>query len=302
MALSHLTFSIDKNPTFYYSMFFTREAPDVTFDDILLRISDIYFKDLMIFTLKEDYGDSFENFKEIIGYGNSKLTFYNVKLDLFFSSEFMLHLATHLKVNPHVKIVLIYRGLSLNTVKLAFKINGIQISGGNNSLKHILSPQQYLLSKVISIIYGNNTDLVTKSFLEISKNKVLSRAIQDFTSEKDRLLLKELISKKKEYEQSTEDKNNVNTCSNSFTDDITISTHNHITVDNGNAKVDYTKDSFPYNDVDEVSKSIVKPNLNNSLASSVSTNKSIKYIDKPYVFRNQRRSFSTEREDRKIPI
>jgi hypothetical protein len=73
-------------------------------------------------------------------------------------------------------------------------------------------------------------------------------------------------------------------------------------VDNGNAKVDYTKYSFPYNDVDEVSKSIVKPNLNNSLASSVSTNKSLKYIDKPYVFRNQRRSFSTEREDRNIPI
>jgi hypothetical protein len=187
-------------------MFFTREAPDVSFDDIQLRISDIYFKDLMILNLNEEYGDSFEKFKEIIGYGNSKLTFYNVKLDLFFSSGFMLHLATHLKVNPHVNIVLVYRGLSLNTIKIAFKINGIQISGGNNSLKHILSPQQYLLSKVISIIYGNNTDLVTKSFLEISKNKALSRAIQDFTSEKGRLLLKELISKKKEYEQSTEDK------------------------------------------------------------------------------------------------
>ena len=45
----------------------------------------------------------------------------------------------------------------------------------------------------------------------------------------------------------------------------------------------------------EDSKSIVKTNLNNSL----STNKSIKYIDKSNMLSTQKRSFSTEREGRK---
>lgn len=73
-------------------------------------------------------------------------------------------------------------------------------------------------------------------------------------------------------------------------------------MDNNDTKVDNTKYSVSYYNVDEYSKSIVKPNLNNFLAPSVSTNKRIKYSDKSYVFRNKRRSFSTEREDRKIPF
>lgn len=205
LVISHLTFSIDKRPTFYYSTFFTKEVPHVSFEEINLRISDIYFKNLMIFTLSGKYEDGFEELKKIKGYGNSTLTIINVKPTIFFSKKFLTNLVTHLKDNPGCNIALIYEGFSLKTIKLAFKINGIQTNGGNNTLKHILSPQQYLLSKIISIFYGNNIDLVSKSFLEISKNKSLSRAIHDFTSEKDRMLLEE-ISKNEWYEQSTEDK------------------------------------------------------------------------------------------------
>src|SRR6266487_2383779 len=78
---------------------------------------------------------------------------------------------------------------------------GIQLSGGNNTLKHILSPQQFLLSKIISVFYGYNVDLVTNSFLTISKNKELSRSIHDFTSEKDRFLLKTIRDKKEQDEK-----------------------------------------------------------------------------------------------------
>lgn len=63
--------------------------------------------------------------------------------------------------------------MPLNTLKLGFKTVGINISGGNNTLKHIFSPQQFLLSKIITIFYGNNTYLVRKSFIEISQNKTL---------------------------------------------------------------------------------------------------------------------------------
>lgn len=93
-----------------------------------------------------------------------------------------------------------------------------------------------------------------------------------------------------------------NNSSNSFINDgMTIYKNNDITVDNNDAKVVNTKYPVSYY-VDEDSKSIFKPNLKNSLSPSLSTNKSIKYIDKPYVFRNKSRYFSTEREDRKLPI
>jgi hypothetical protein len=163
----------------------------------------------MIFSLTDEYEDDFEEVKVIKGYGDSTLSFFSVKPTIFFSKKFLTKLTTHLKENPGSNFGLIYKGFSLNTIKYGFKINGIQISGGNNTLKHILSPQQFLLSKIITIFYGNNIDLVTKSFLEISKNKSLSRAIHHFTSENDLLLLKEIKSNKEAYEQSTEDKKNV---------------------------------------------------------------------------------------------
>ena len=106
---------------------------------------------MIIFSLSETHEDDFKEFKEVKGYGNSKLTIFNVKPTIFFSTKFLYNLATHLKDCPHANIVLLYEGLSLNTIKLAFKINGIQISGGINTLKHILSPPQYLLSKIITI-------------------------------------------------------------------------------------------------------------------------------------------------------
>ena len=210
LALSQITFSVDKKPTLYYSAFFTKEAPNVSFEDISVRIDEIYFKHLMIFSLNNEHEDDYKVLQEIKGYGNSTLTIYQVKPKIFFSTKFLKNLITYLKDCPNSKIALLYKGFSLNTIKLAFKANGIQISGGNNTLKHILSPQQFLLSKIITIFYGYNIDLVSKSFLEISKNKSLSRAIHDFTSEKDRLLLKEIASQFKAYGQSTEDEKIVN--------------------------------------------------------------------------------------------
>jgi hypothetical protein len=76
-------------------------------------------------------------------------------------------------------------------IKTAFKVFGIDFNSGNNT-KHILSPQQFLLSKIITVFYGNDNSLVTKSFLEISRKKLFSRNIRNFTSEKERLLIQKI--------------------------------------------------------------------------------------------------------------
>jgi hypothetical protein len=171
----------------------------VSFEEIHLRINDIYFKNLIVFSINEKHEKDIEQVKEIRGYGNSTLTIYRVNPHFFFSIKFMQNLTLYLKNHLDSNVVLIYEGYSLKTIKLAFRTLGIQISGGNNTLKHILSPQQFLLSKIISIFYGYNMDLVSKSFLEISKNKALTRVVIDFTSEKDRLFLQKIKDEKEAY-------------------------------------------------------------------------------------------------------
>ena len=182
-----------KNPIFYYSAFFTKGPPTTTIPEIGQSLDHVYFKNLMLFNITEDMEeqckitDGFEN-RDV----NSRMTLYDVHPNIFFSIKFIIKLIDYLQKNPGSNVVLFYKNFSLKMIKTAFKTLGVQISGGNNTLKHILSPQQFLLSKIISILYGNNIDLVTKSFLDISNNKTFTRAIHDFTSEKDRLLLQQI--------------------------------------------------------------------------------------------------------------
>ena len=62
-------------------------------------------------------------------------------------------------IKPDSSVVLIYKNYPLKIIKLLFKLVDINISGGNNTLKHILSPHQFLLSKIIMIFYGFNVGL-----------------------------------------------------------------------------------------------------------------------------------------------
>jgi len=67
-----------------------------------------------------------------------------------------------------------------------FLFSNIPLDGYTNNLKSSSDLLPYI--NVIKLA-GPNTDLVIKSFLEISKNKNLSRVVHFFTSEKDILLL-----------------------------------------------------------------------------------------------------------------
>jgi len=155
-------------------------------------VNNIYFKNLMIFEISEQFEYECKEIGEYTDREKSRVTLYQVNPRVFFSVEFMRKLVSHLQMYKGSNVILIYQGFSLKMIKTAFKVIGIQISGGNNILKHIISPQQFLLSKIITMFYGSNIDLITESFLEISSNKNLSRVVHDFTSEKDLLLLQEL--------------------------------------------------------------------------------------------------------------
>jgi hypothetical protein len=67
-------------------------------------------------------------------------------------------------------------------MKTAFKKFNMDINSGNNTLKRLLSPNQFLLSKIIMAFYDCNTSIVSESFNDLSHNKSLSRSLFDFTS------------------------------------------------------------------------------------------------------------------------
>ena len=129
----------------------------------------------------------------------SEISIYNVKITTFFTLSYLLSLIKFLQDNPHVSVFLYSKDITIHSFKALFKENGISISGGNNTLKHILSPQQFLLSKIICLFYGSNSDLVNKSFLKISSVKFISRPLYDFTSEKHRLILERIRHENESY-------------------------------------------------------------------------------------------------------
>ena len=78
LVLSKFRFDKDKY-TFYYTAFFTEEAPNVSFEDIHYRMHDIYFKDLVIFDISELHEKDFEIFRQIKGSDTSALSIIKVK-------------------------------------------------------------------------------------------------------------------------------------------------------------------------------------------------------------------------------
>lgn len=132
--------------------------------------------------------------------------------------------------------------MSANALKVVFMENNITISGGNNTLKHILSPQQYLLTKIISTFQESANKLVHKSFLEIGHIKSFSRVLYDFTSERDRQILKVIKAKKEAYLKLSKADRQLQNYFLQYDKDIRIKYSNSDLVDEVN---DYLKNNTP---------------------------------------------------------
>ena len=125
----------EKGDIFYYSAFFTKDKPNIVAEELVYMVNNIYFKNLMIFQISEQFEYKCEEIKQFKGHGNSILTFYKVNPKVFFSIDFMRNLVGYLKTHKGSNVVIFYEGFSLKMIKTAFKFIGIQISGGNNTLK-----------------------------------------------------------------------------------------------------------------------------------------------------------------------
>lgn len=186
-----------KECNIYVSLLFSSVIPRPSYKAIINGLDLFHFDNLLIIEIVR--GDHIKDVldEEIINieYNQSKIIVRRISLYKFFSLNFFSYLIKDEK-RANQKIVLYYKGFSWAFIKTLFKLYNINISTGNNTLKGIISPKDFLLSKVIMILYGFNTDIVNKSFNEFTYNKALSRALFNFTSAKDlkflRILKKEL--------------------------------------------------------------------------------------------------------------
>jgi hypothetical protein len=68
--------------------------------------------------------------------------------------------------------VFIFRNICWSSIVLLFKLKGIDISGGSNSKRHILSTVDATLKEFLDLFYGYNTDFINKYIIyESFKNK-----------------------------------------------------------------------------------------------------------------------------------
>lgn len=240
LAISHLRNNKGKS-TFYYSAFFTKEKPEFSYDIVESFIGDMFFKNLIIFQLSVDYEEKDQTQLPVKGYHNhSVCNYFRLKPSTLFSKRGMSLLINSLSDSSSgVNFVLILENISIESIKTAFKLYGMDFNGGNNTLKHILSPQQFLLSKIITIFYGSDHSLVTKSFLEISRNKEISRAINNYTSKEGMSQIEklreelginkvELESKSKSFNSNVSDHNETEGFNNTIKKSNTNIKINHI--------------------------------------------------------------------------
>ena len=95
----------------------------------------------------------------------------------FFESGYIDNLAKFVQINK-LKVIFVFYNTPLSIIKLKFFCEGYSISGGNNTLKHVLAPYQTTIYNYLSLLYGDIADvIIDNSFRNFTKNKALTRSI-----------------------------------------------------------------------------------------------------------------------------
>jgi hypothetical protein len=196
VALSKFNYdSTSKHTRIYCSVFFIFGYNIFQWKTLLDSMHDSYhFKDLVFISVIPRLNDKEVFYYEKIKFNisNTNLFISQVNLSHFFNKKNLEELSSKYGSKKDSSIILHFKGISWPIIKTAFHKLNIHIGGDNNTLKHILSPHQLLLSKFIMLYFGPNSDEVGESFNALAKDKPLTRAVFDFTSDKGKEFLKEL--------------------------------------------------------------------------------------------------------------
>jgi hypothetical protein len=135
-------------------------------DKFLDRMLSLNLRKMVVVFVSEVYGysDSFDikEMKDKLGITSLKIVFVNTKQ--FFSYSGFEYFFEYNKEDNY-EVVYAFRDINWQQICTYFASTGIDISGGSNSKKHLLSPHQYRLSQFLLCLYGTETSsLVSNSF------------------------------------------------------------------------------------------------------------------------------------------
>lgn len=195
VALSNFYFDdTNKHSRIYCSVFFVFGKNVFDFKIFDEGMHSYHFKNLLVVDIVPGLNSKDALNPEPIKYhySGSTLIIRQTSLAGFFNKDYLKNLSFLYGSKKDSSIILHFKGVSWPVIKTAFKLFNIHIGGDNNTLKHILSPHQFLLSKFIMTYFGPNSDYVNDSFNAFAKDKALARAVFDFTSDKGKEFLKDL--------------------------------------------------------------------------------------------------------------
>ena len=140
--------------------------------------------------------DTIEPFKEIdiskITEFNYTICDYNSFFNTFDYRDFESMIESH-NDNVTKNTIFIFENIYWSVLLLLFRKNGIVVSGGSNTKRHILSPIQLRVSNFVTALFGNGYIPVIKSFDYNYKNtKEMKQVIENMASEKIKEWIKQL--------------------------------------------------------------------------------------------------------------
>ena len=153
-------------------------------EEVLERLSQINIKNLLIFFIEEDGESDIKNLPN-----NNSLVFLT-KEDFFNLKTFNLIL----KNNSKYQNIFVFKNIDWNEITFFFKELNLDLSGGSNNKKHLLSPIQYKLSLFIWILKGNQgMKSITESFnIERYSN---DKKLLNYFSKENKQILKDYRNK-----------------------------------------------------------------------------------------------------------
>lgn len=194
ITLSHFNYpESGKESNVYATSAFALKRSRSSKEDLENRLNILQFSDLIIFYIKRHLVKEAPYIDlDIASYNKtSSLKVVVIDYDYFFSKQYLKHLdiLSNNDRGPCVQIVLITESLNWSLIKTGLKKHNINLNSGNNALKRVLSPNQFLLSKVIMLIYGFNTTLVERSFRYLARNKAFSGSLFDYTDKNNQIFV-----------------------------------------------------------------------------------------------------------------
>jgi hypothetical protein len=143
---------------------------------------------LFIEVFRDDLGIINKRFNEVVNLYDNLYPIYNCKynIDLFFEKKIREHMPViydEKMDNNSINVIFIFYGINYQEIKTLFHINRINISGGNNTKKHMLSYIQCKLNNFLNCYYTPSiaSKLIAESFNVIGDTKNISRPIKDLT-------------------------------------------------------------------------------------------------------------------------